>query len=297
MHIKKLVIAGALVLTMGLPGTAIAAHREGHTQGGGNTATTLGALDCAAGEIAKFDGTAWTCQADTTLDQGGIEAFGFTTGTHTINTDTLDDLVCADGGFLRLDPAGSGEWQCMNANQLKFVLGLAAPVFVTSAGYTGNLQQEATTLGLPGAPFGITERDLAGDAICNFHAESAGLPGTYIAWLSAIPGAAVDLLTPGSGPFFTTGGIVIADDIADLTDGNLTAPINSDENGVEKEVLVWTGTLADGLSSGESCTQWSSTSNTGTVGYNLETTGGWTNSTSLSCDGTPVTASLYCFPQ
>jgi len=55
-------------------------------------------------------------------------------------------------------------------------------VFVTSAGYDGDLAgQSGTTDGLAG-----------GDALCNLHASAAGLGGIWKAWLSGDEEDAVD---------------------------------------------------------------------------------------------------------
>ena len=50
-------------------------------------------------------------------DQAGIEALGFFIGEHAVNTNALNDLLCADGEVPRLDPAGSGDWQCLNIDR------------------------------------------------------------------------------------------------------------------------------------------------------------------------------------
>ena len=82
-------------------------------------------------------------------------------------------------------------------------------VFVTDTGYEGNLG------GLAGA-----------DAICQAQG-NAVYPGTFwVAWLSTSTVDAVDRLT-ASGPFVRASdpSTIIADDIADLTDGSLDNPV------------------------------------------------------------------------
>ena len=88
-------------------------------------------------------------------------------------------------------------------------------VFVTSTTHDGNLG------GLAGA-----------DAICQARAAAAGLPGTYLAWLSdGSASPATRFLTQSAGPYRLVNGTTIADDWADLTSGDLDAPINITETG------------------------------------------------------------------
>jgi hypothetical protein len=104
-------------------------------------------------------------------------------------------------------------------------------VFVTSVEYSGDLG------GLEGA-----------DALCARHATAVALDGTYKAWLSTVSVSAASRLTRSNGPYERTDGVVVASNWADLTDGNLAAPINRDEIGAPVEAGVWTGTAIDGAS-------------------------------------------------
>jgi hypothetical protein len=120
-------------------------------------------------------------------------------------------------------------------------------VFVTSTTHQGDLG------GLAGA-----------DAICQARAGEAGLPGTYLAWLSddaASP--ATRFPTHSAGPYELVDGTTIADDWADLTSGDLDAPINLTETGGSPgdESEAWTHTEADGTASfGVPCNNWTSNS-------------------------------------
>ena len=120
-------------------------------------------------------------------------------------------------------------------------------VFVTSTIHPGNFSTFD--------PGGLA----VADAECNALATGAGLLGTYRAWLSDSTVHAKDRLAPGSGPFINRGGMRVADDIADLTDGSLDRAIGFDENG---EAVVggtaWTGTEATGMRrDGWTCDNWS----------------------------------------
>lgn len=86
---------------------------------------TLSGLSCAADELAKWDGAAWACAADTTLGEAEVEAFvtngaldlavGTTLGGAAVQTgseaDTLGALACADGQLAKWDGVSS-LWVC-----------------------------------------------------------------------------------------------------------------------------------------------------------------------------------------
>ncbi len=145
-------------------------------------------------------------------------------------------------------------------------------VFVTSTKYTGNLG------GLAGA-----------DAICNARASAAELGGTWVAWLSTSTVHARDRLPAGSGPFVRAAGTpaTIANDIPDLLDGSLAAPVLNDESGTalggfQPSNAPMTGTVASGILGNaiHTCNDWT----TGTVasgsprtGLANDSSGGWTS--------------------
>jgi hypothetical protein len=102
---------------------------------------------------------------------------------------------------------------------------------VSSIEYDGNLG------GLAGA-----------DAKCQALADAQSLGGQWIAWLSAGSTNAKDRLTSG-GPFILLDGTLVANNLADLTDGALAHAINVPEAlPLSGGSLVWTGTRQDGTS-------------------------------------------------
>ncbi len=152
-------------------------------------------------------------------------------------------------------------------------------VFVTSTQQNGNLG------GLAG-----------GDAVCEARATANTLGGTWRAWLSTSTVDAKDRLTEPAGVFTrAVSGTKVADDIADLTDGNIDNAILDDEFGVDGgNSIAWTGTGSDGLMTGSDCGDWTSSDSgdTGNRGTRSLSTTGWTVSGSRFCN---TSQKLYCF--
>ena len=114
-------------------------------------------------------------------------------------------------------------------------------VFVTSQTFTANLG------GLSGA-----------DSKCQELADAAGLSGTFKAWLSDSTTDARDRLAQAAVPYMRVDGVPIADNFADLVDGDLAAPLEIDEAGMMAtgSPFVWTRTSTAGIHpSRAGCTQ------------------------------------------
>jgi hypothetical protein len=155
-------------------------------------------------------------------------------------------------------------------------------VFLSSSRHTGNLG------GLSG-----------GDAICQGLATTAGLPGTYKAWLSDSTGAVSSRFVPSPGPYRLVNGTAIATSFTDLTDGTLLAPINVTETGGDPggNSFAWTGTRADGNAmseAGSNCANWGPGGMNGWAGYiNIDSQ--WTDFGRTTCSMNSF--HLYCFQQ
>jgi len=162
--------------------------------------------------------------------------------------------------------------------------------FVTSSGQNGNLG------GLAGA-----------DAICQARAAAAGLPGTYMAWLSDGTSSPTLRFTQAAGPYTLVDGTIIADNFNDLISGTLNAALNKTETGATVpgglgEVFAWTNTLTNGLSEGSDnnadCANWSvGAVNQANIGDVQSNTALWTDiggGITAVCTGLNR---LYCFQQ
>jgi hypothetical protein len=140
-------------------------------------------------------------------------------------------------------------------------------IFVSSTLHTGMLGGRAGANG--------TCQDLASEA---------GLDGSWVALLSTQDGDAID--TVGiAGPVYNMLGEIVATGPADLWDGTIENHFRQDENGNLVGQRGWTGTLADGTSSGELCDDWSTQTGgfKGTLGDSFSMDSGWVDDGTGGC--------------
>jgi hypothetical protein len=160
-------------------------------------------------------------------------------------------------------------------------------VFVTSQSFPGDLQSFAGEFtGLDGA-----------DSICTDAAKAAEpvLEGAWTAWISDGDTDVVDRMFDAE--FRRLDGVVVADNLADLTDGTLLNPINVDENGntVGTGTAVWTATDADGRHGNSgTCASWTSSDPvySALAGVATSAAADWTATGDQTCE---KLNQLYCF--
>lgn len=152
--------------------------------------------------------------------------------------------------------------------------------FVTSQRFSGNLN------GTAGA-----------DLKCQLAATTAGLGGTYKAWLSDLSTDVIDRLSLSYPLRRSTGLIVFANDSARIS-GVLTAAPNVDEFGQTVSTpLVWTNSDSLGRGLLSDCGQWTtgSAAQYGAYGNATSTnSSGWTQVSTATCD---QLLRLYCIEQ
>ena len=179
----------------------------------------------------------------------------------------VDDNPEVDAGELSVDAA-----------TVEIDADLPAPniVFITSA------TSSADVGGLAGA-----------DSLCEAEANQAGLPGSYVAWLSTSSVDARDRLTGASG-WVRPDGLPVAATIEDLARGRLLYPIDIEAAGNRAPGLnVWTGTGVDGRAAGGDCGGWEASVGTTTTGFVGSGPVDWTaNTSSIGCGRDAL---LYCF--
>lgn len=225
-----------------------------------------------------------TCQNWTSASSEETTAVGSSTGTSSSWAGPHANKFCSDENRLLCLETGPDE------TPLPVREPRANQAFITSMRGKGQFdawQPEA----------GDKKGSAAGDAICQSLAGQAGLaaPESFVAWVSTFGIDARDKIT-ADGPWARVDGVVIADDLADLTDGDLKAPLNVDENGTYRlnSHKVWTGTLSNGTKSTNHCEAWLVRGGfEGDLAIPIESNTNWTETgESASCNSE---YRLYCF--
>jgi hypothetical protein len=143
------------------------------------------------------------------------------------------------------------------------------------------------------------------DERCQFIADNKGLGGEWLAWLSDESDSPETRFVLSESPYYRLDGVMVADSFASLVavsmESLLLASVSVTENGNElpaMESLVWTGTTAQGSSTGSDCLDWTTNNGGGneaaTVGIAQALDSRWTIDEALPCN---QTAHLYCFEQ
>lgn len=138
-----------------------------------------------------------------------------------------------------------------------------------------------------------------GDAFCNARARAANLKGDYKAFLSEASTNIADQLESSSCThkyYLVDGTTLIGNNLNDIMDGTLTAPINKTEYGATYNGNVWTGSTAAGILTGNSCLEWRNNINTfnGVYGNSAATDSTWANAGTATCENS---YRLYCLEQ
>jgi hypothetical protein len=145
-----------------------------------------------------------------------------------------------------------------------------------------------------------------GDAFCQTRANAAGLGGTWMAFIGDSTNA-----NPNPSARFTSNGpwtqirnstsgtpLIVADTLADLTDGTLDASMRYSEFGIlqSSTTPVWSGLGSTATSSGTDCSGWTNKTAgfQGARGVVSATNGTWLN---LLNDNCGQARRLYCFEQ
>jgi hypothetical protein len=123
------------------------------------------------------------------------------------------------------------------------------------------------------------------------------LPGQYLPWvaLDHLSYSPATHFSRSEIPYVLVDGTVIASSWDDLTDGELSAPIELDETGQRPSSpeLAWTAVNTDGTPADADCEGWLNGSHSARVGCLLESAA-WTACFEFQCS---LSARLYCFEQ
>lgn len=160
-------------------------------------------------------------------------------------------------------------------------------LFVTNATFRGDLARDAGTTGRA-----------AGDQRCNESARAAGLPGTYVAWLSTTTDHPTVRPMPGVAIVLPRACEVLAPDVISLPGIAMlpVAPSSTELGGtLDSPCFVWSNTTRNGTTEDmTSCEEWTSTDAgaTGSVGACDNQDYEWTAWGARTCDNANV--HLYC---
>jgi hypothetical protein len=128
--------------------------------------------------------------------------------------------------------------------------------------------------------------------VCADRAREAGLPGRFVAWLSATTVDAEQRLAGARG-WYRTDGEPLVDTLADLSDGRMLLPLRIDERGRDigpAGGLVTTGTYGGRVNS--TCGDYTNPADVANVGALAYAGSSWTNVNSQPCS---EPTRLYCF--
>lgn len=163
-------------------------------------------------------------------------------------------------------------------------------MFVTSTTYNGDLLGKC-----PGASDGLT----AADCLCQERADSAGLLGTWKAWISSATADARDRITD-VGPWFFVGSSDTAFANSAALESEPGKAVNRNEYGATTSGKAWTGTGLGGVAIAcpvnDWCQGWTSqfNGNGGLAGNPAESNFKWTQDGCTNCD---QELRLYCIEQ
>lgn len=268
-----------------------------------------GSAEGSADDTASTDSGTSTVGSSTTagsLSSTTIsEGTAITTSSGSTNSSSTTGETCGDGALDIDEECDDGNWEAGDGCSAQCTIEERL-VFVSSVTFAGDLTP-AEPLEAPPPP-DLQSLELA-DAYCQALAVSAGLDGSFGAWLSLgglfpsedASDAGYRLgLTQFDGRFMNSGGGVVAEGWTGLTSGSLESAIDLDENGSEVAgEVVWTNTdefgapVQDGIDG--SCGNWGKYPFLFTGGF-VGNTGSknelWTNSEIHPCK---QNAHLYCF--
>lgn len=141
----------------------------------------------------------------------------------------------------------------------------------------------------------------AADAMCSSLAAAANHPGHYVAWLSSSTSRATSRIGAAARGWVRPDGRPFADTLVDIAQGRIWYPLRVTETGqdvattgVAGDVVVATGTEADGAASIYTCDDYTNASSSRAVGAGLADNApyGWTSLMGAICS---EPARLYCF--
>jgi len=260
------------------------------TDSGGATVTAASGSTSAAGATT---GASTTRDSSSGGDSSTEPGTGGSTSAADPTTSAADPTTSATGGCVMGGCCGNGvveaDEECDD--------GLSASEFCAN-----NCRRTAYRVFVTDAEWPSGGGREGADQMCQKSAIDAGVPGNFVAWLSTSTVNAVDRVAQaGVLPILRLDAVTVVQSPAGLASGSLLAPINVNEYGVLLDLpgscvveAVWTGTDANGQSSGSHCEDWTlEMDGAGSLGQMTEINGDWTHSgCQIACS---AAMRLYCF--
>lgn len=266
--------------------TSVASETTGTTPASTSTGSTTTVGESSTGTTTPVEPTTSTSTtSSTTIETATLDT---TTTDSSMTGDTTDSTAetnsttegsCGNGVVDDMEECDDGN--AVEDDGCNLCIAVHRKVFVSSTVHNGNLG------GLLGA-----------DGICKQLASSAGLVGTFRAWLSTGNMSAADRIGPVFTGFYElTDGTKVAVGLEGLTINPLENAINKNEKGVlVAEATAWTNTNSDGTPSEEDCNSWLWSGiflHGTTIGSIVATNSNWTKqTTNQTCSSD---RHLYCF--
>ena len=186
-----------------------------------------------------------------TLDNSATTCLDWTSTTGSALLGSLDQTTGSWTHWGSMGCGYSGTLICLET-------GVGPPLSFSQAGRLAFLSS-LHSVGTPGIWILPSKSELNFiDDTCRGLADAAGLPEpeSFRAWISDSTADAKTRFTY-DGPWVRRDWVLVAQNLADLTDGFFNAPINVDEYGVyHANRGVWTGTASDGTKTADNCNDW-----------------------------------------
>ncbi len=146
-----------------------------------------------------------------------------------------------------------------------------------------------------GGRFDASMGRVAADSLCASEASAAGLPGSYLAFLSTETEAAADRFSLTGATWVRPDGIAIMNIAADLATWNLVTGPDRHIDGTVEVLAAWTGGRAPGTPS-RSCNSWTSSS-AAVDGLKVDPTDSWDRHYGGPAAGCSRLLPVLCFEQ
>ncbi len=287
--------SGNEICSGGVCGTAGSYTETGTCRQGcrNDTQCTGGKVCSGSGDCVAPCSTSADCCASDNGNSGDTCVSGHCVDSCTVNSDCPNGNVCNASICI---PGCTADADCQSDKVCNGGICAALPcgvgskcVFITSAAFSADFG-------------GATGADARCQGAAN-HGSNALRGRRFKAWISDASSSPSTRFVQSSVPYKLLDGSTVANDWADLTDGNLSSAIYRDELGAFRLREGWTNTTTSGTAENpagdptlDSCANWTTTAaGSGRIGFGSEQTiSNWTQGATFGCG---MQNALFCFQQ